>query len=561
MTKLLKKRRISYGNFIIFAGGMEKKLSVKTILWLLCAASGVLLSIPWLVPHAGMVSLVALVPLLLAEYIAAGAGIRRFWLWHYSTFVLWNALTTFWVCNATVGGGIFAVLANALQMSLVFGLFRLARGRLRGALPYVLLAAAWIAWERWYLTQAEISWPWLVLGNAFATSVKDIQWYSVTGTLGGSLWVWCANLALFGTLVSLAGGRWKEWTGAARAAVCCSLALAFFAPPVISLIMYHGYEERSEKQVSVVIGQPNLDPYKKFASMTQSQQTDILLGLYEKELSKGEAKLLMAPETFTFDVLLNDIPSSPTWQRFHSFLQEHPGSDLLFGAATNELFFTASPPSLLSYPYGNGWRMPRNSALMLSPDGTTEVFHKSKLVVGTELTPYPKIFVPLDNFLAAKFNGGSPLMARDSGQDEISLLHLSDGTPLGCAVCYESVYGEYCTGYASKGAGFIAVITNDSWWGNTPGYRQHLSYSCLRAIETRRDIARCGNSGISCFIDQRGEILSRGPWWEEAVLRGTVNVNTEQSFFTLHGDIVGRVSTLVFLLLLALLIVRFWVKN
>ena len=245
MTKLLKKRRISYGNFIIFAGGMEKKLSVNTILWLLCAASGVLLSIPWLVPHAGMVSLVALVPLLLAEYIASGAGIRRFWLWHYSTFVLWNALTTFWVCNATVGGGIFAVLANALQMSLVFGLFRLARRRLRGALPYVLLAAAWIAWERWYLTQAEISWPWLVLGNAFATSVKDIQWYSVTGTLGGSLWVWCANLALFGTLVSLAGGRWKEWTGAARAAVCCSLALAFFAPPVISIIMYHGYAARS----------------------------------------------------------------------------------------------------------------------------------------------------------------------------------------------------------------------------------------------------------------------------------------------------------------------------
>ena len=140
---------------------------------------------------------------------------------------------------------------------------------------------------------------------------------------------------------------------------------------------------------------------------------------------------------------------------------------------------------------------------------------------------------------------------------EISLLHLSDGTPLGCAVCYESVYGEYCTGYASKGAGFIAVITNDSWWGNTPGYRRHLSYSCLRAIELRRDIARCGNSGISCFIDQRGRILQQGPWWEEATLRGSVNVNTRQSFFTRHGDIAGRVSTFVFLLLLALLAVRF----
>ena len=165
---------------------MGRTLSTKATLWCLSAASAVLLSLPWLVPHLGLLSLVAFVPLLLAEYIAAGAGVKRFWIWHYSTFVLWNALTTFWVCNATVGGGIFAVLANALQMSLVFGLFRLARKRLSGVVPYIFLAAAWIAWERWYLTSAEISWPWLVLGNAFATSVKDIQWYSITGTLGGS---------------------------------------------------------------------------------------------------------------------------------------------------------------------------------------------------------------------------------------------------------------------------------------------------------------------------------------------------------------------------------------
>jgi apolipoprotein N-acyltransferase len=536
---------------------MAKTLSTKATLWCLSAASAVLLSIPWLVPHMGLVSLVALVPLLLAEYIAAGAGVKRFWIWHYSTFVLWNALTTFWVCNATVGGGIFAVLANALQMSLVFGLFRLSRKRLRGVVPYVFLAVAWIAWERWYLTSAEISWPWLVLGNAFATSIKDIQWYSITGTLGGSLWVWCSNLGIFGLLVALSNGSWQRWNGKARTAAATGLALVLLGPLVCSEIMYGAYEERSERKVEVVIGQPNLDPYKKFESMSQAQQTDVLLRLLADSLKTAPADLLLAPETFTFDVFLNDIPSSPTWQRFLTFLQDYPQSDILFGAATSELFFTASPPGLLCYPYGKGWRVPRNSAIMLSPDGRTEVFHKSKLVVGTELTPYPKVFVPLDNWLAKKFNNGRPMMARDSGQKEISLLHLSDGTPLGCAVCYESVYGEYCTGYASRGAGFLAVITNDSWWGNTPGYRQHLSYSSLRAIELRRDIARCGNSGISCFIDQRGRILQQGPWWEEATLRGTVNVNTRQSFFTRNGDIAGRVCTFVFLLLLALLVVRF----
>jgi apolipoprotein N-acyltransferase len=176
--------------------------------------------------------------------------------------------------------------------------------------------------------------------------------------------------------------------------------------------------------------------------------------------------------------------------------------------------------------------------------------------VGTELTPYPKIFVPLDNWLSKTFGDGRPMMARDSGQEEISLLHLDDGTPLGCAVCYESVYGEYCSGYTNKGARFLAVITNDSWWGNTPGYRQHLSYSCLRAVEQRRDIVRCGNSGISCFINQRGDIVQQGPWWEEAVMRGDVNLNSELSFFARHGDVAGRLCVLVFLLLSILLLAR-----
>ncbi|MBP5522189.1 MAG: apolipoprotein N-acyltransferase [Bacteroidales bacterium] len=532
------------------------KKNKNLTLWALSFCSAVLLSLPWLVPHLGIFALVGFVPLLCADYIASGAGVKRFWIWHYCTFVLWNAFTTFWVCNATVGGGIFAVLANALQMSLIFGLFRLAKKRLGGVVPYIFLAVTWIAWERWYLTSAQISWPWLVLGNAFATTIKDIQWYSVTGTLGGSLWVWCSNLALFGAVVCIWSGSWKKWNRVARISSAVALPLVLLGPPICSAIMFNSYSERSEGSVEVVIGQPNLDPYKKFSSMTQAQQTDVLLGLYEQELSKGGTDLLLAPETFTFDVILNDIPSSPTWQRFHSFLQEHPGTDILFGASTNELFHTRAAPGLLSYPWGDGWRVPHNSALMLSADGRTEVFHKSKLVVGTELTPYPKVFVPLDNWLSKTFGDGQPLMARDSGQDEISLLHLSDGTPLGCAVCYESVYGEYCTGYTNRGAGFLTVITNDSWWGNTPGYRQHLSYSCLRAIELRRDIARCGNSGISCFINQKGDILQRGPWWEEAVLRGSVNINTRESFFARHGDVTGRVCTLAFLLLGALLIVR-----
>ncbi|MGN1215824.1 MAG: hypothetical protein ACI4TJ_06210, partial [Candidatus Cryptobacteroides sp.] len=125
-------------------------MSDKSKLSLLALVSAVMLSLPYLVPGTGFLSLVAFVPLLVAEEYAFSSGIKGFWKWHYGCFVLWNALTTFWVCNATVGGGIFAIFANALQMSLIFGLFRWSRKKVGGVLPYVFLVFAWVAWERYY---------------------------------------------------------------------------------------------------------------------------------------------------------------------------------------------------------------------------------------------------------------------------------------------------------------------------------------------------------------------------------------------------------------------------
>ncbi len=509
---------------------------------------GTLMSLPWLVPHTGFLALVGLLPLLWMEKLARENGTRHFWLWHYSAFVLWNALTTFWVCNATVGGGVFAVLANALQMSLVFGLFRLSRKHQRGALPYIFLALMWTAWERVYFS-AQISWPWLVLGNAFARSTRLIQWYEYTGTLGGSLWIWACNLALFAMISALRDRRWQGFTRWGKGALAVSLAAVFAVPVISSLSIYHNYEEVSEGKMDVLIAQPNFDPYQKFQTLSQKQQTAILLSLLRPALGeeRGDSSrhlLLLAPETFCDDITCGEYESSPTWQRLNSFSASVPASSIIFGASTYEYFTSQAAPSANARPLRDGktWYESHNSALCVDGSGSTEIYHKSKLVVGVEMTPYPGIIGPLARKL------GAPI-GHCTGQEEISLLH-PGGVPVGCAVCYESIYGEFCTGYVRKGAQLMTVITNDAWWGNTPGYRQHFSYSRLRAIELRRDIARCGNTGISAFIDQRGDVLERGPWWESATLSGTVNLNSRQTYFVRHGDICGRISTFAFLLLL-----------
>ena len=528
----------------------------KTALYLgLSGAFVLLMSLPWLVPGTGWTALVGLLPLLILERLATQEKVRHFWWWHYGLFVLWNAVTTWWVGEATVGGAVFAILANALQMSLVFGSFRWVKRRIGGILPYLYLAAAWIAWEKYYLTVAEISWPWLVLGNAFADTTGLVQWYSVLGSLGGSLWVWAGNLAAFGYMVALSDGRTDRWTGQARAVVATAFPVVLVVPMLWSWVLNDFYQE-PEDPLQVVIGQPNFDPYQKFGSLTQAQQDSVFLGLVA-DIPADEPVLVLAPETFTASFRLDFPDRNPSFNRYQQWLQAHPNATLLFGASAYDGVISYNPPSLCSYDQGvvdtqehHLWLTSRNSAIATDTTGRCEFFHKSKLVVGTELTPYPAVFMPLENWLF----GGS-VMGKCVGQKNVSCLHLGD-IPIGCAVCYESVYGEYCTRYVQQGAQLLTVITNDAWWGNTPGYKQHLNYSRLRAIETRRYVARCGNTGVSAIIDPRGRILQRTPWWEEARLDGTVQLSQKQSFFVRHGDIIGRVSVFLFLLLAAAALFR-----
>jgi len=536
------------------------------LLWGLVVLFALMMSAPFIIPHTGMIALFGLLPLLMMERIASQSGKKHIWIYHYIAFVLWNTITTFWVCNATVGGGIFAILANSLQMSLVFGLFRLSKKKFSGALPYIFLAVTWIAWERFYF-DAEISWPWLVLGNSFARTTWAIQWYEFTGTLGGSLWIWACNLGLFGIMVSLSDGSFFSWNGKARAASLTGYAVLVIVPFIGSSVIGKEYKDAMEEggQLPVLIVQPNIDPYNKFQAMTQDEQNALLESqitdaLKERKADSTAAPLLVvAPETFTNDIICGEYDRSRTWRRFTSLLKYYPGVNMLFGASSYDYFESASKPSHTARQLRDGrWVESHNSALMIDGTARTEIFHKSKLVVAVEMTPYPAIFCKIDDML-----GG--VMGRCIGQEEITLLNVKgiDGQsiPVGSAVCYESVYGEYYTEYIRKGAQAMTIITNDAWWGDTPGYRQHLSYASLRAIETRRAIARCANTGISAIISPSGEILQPTPWWEPAVIKSQIPLRNDITFFVSHGDIIGRLCTFLFLLLLLALGVRFATKR
>ena len=537
------------------------KMKQNRLLALLLVLFVALLSLPYLVPHLGALALIAFVPLLCAERLASISGKKRFFWWYFAAFLAFHLLTTWWVCKATVGGGLFAAVFNTLIASAIFALFRAGRKRFNGIVPYILLAASWIAWERFNLVHAQLSWPWLILGNAFGRSVTLVQWYEITGALGGSLWVWLSNIALFSLMVSLSDGRWWRWNLKARGAAIAATVLVILGPIAFSEIRYATYEERSDAgTLDVVLAQSNFDPWHKLHYTPQSEQNAQVIGLFEEHLSARPASdsllLMLIPESFSSDIWMNDPSTSPTWKSFSSLVASQPNANLIFGASTHEAFYTAAPPSRLARQMRDGsWYLSYNTAFITDGEQYTDHRNKCKLVVGAESTPYPSIFVPIDDWIGGVMGRCVPdryarsFELRGKGEDDRRVR-------TGVAICYESIYPELCKEYVDDGAQLLTVITNDGWWGDTPGYRQHFSYSRLRAIELRRDVARCANTGISGFINQRGDVVSQSGWWVPDVLESKVNLSSEKTFFATYGDIVGRVCTFVCLMLLALLIVK-----
>ncbi|MDD5283105.1 MAG: apolipoprotein N-acyltransferase [Bacteroidales bacterium] len=501
--------------------------------------SGILLSIPFLLPHTGLILLFAFVPLLWMEYAFTVNGTKGCWKYYALTFVIWNGLTVFWVCYSTLPGGIFAILGNAFQMFVVFAAFRrvkkwLLRKGKTDVPAYIFLAVLWIAWEFFYF-DAEISFPWLVLGNGFATNVSLIQWYEVTGTLGGSLWVWIVNLLVFFIFRENITKR-----------KLILLATCIFVPIIFSIIRFVTYKE-PDNPVEVVIVQPNIDPWKeKYSTMPQEEQDRKILKLAREKITSS-TDYVIAPETSVHEIILGNYHSSPSVLQYRQLVEDYPGAAFIFGANTIGFYpATVKKPTPSSRRYQDRWYEVYNSALQLDTSDRIQFYHKSKLVVGSEKMPYIDIF-PFIEKLSLNLGGTTGTLGTQT--ERTVFLKTGSRAATGVAICYESIYGEFFTGYVKNGANFMTVITNDGWWRNTPGYRQHVSYASLRAIETRRSIAHSANTGISTLINQKGVRIIQTRWWEPDALKGIINMNDSLTFYVKYGDYTGRISVIIMLLI------------
>ena len=184
------------------------------------------------------------------------------------------------------------------------------------------------------------------------------------------------------------------------------------------------------------------------------------------------------------------------------------------------------------------------------------MYHKSRLTPGAESMPSWWILRMLKNS-SLNLGGTVGTLKKDTEARVLSF----DNHKVAPLICYESVFGEYVTEFVNKGADMLLVITNDGWWGNTPGHKQHLEFSKLRAIETRRSVARSANTGISGFINQRGDIMEASKYMEQTALVNTLKTNDKQTFYVRYGDYLYKIAVFLTALTMLLTIVRLIIKK
>ena len=498
----------------------------------------------------------------------------------FNAFIIWNIGSTFWVANAGLVAGMLANYLNALFMAWAFWAFHKTANILRGGkmLPPVLHAvifiAYWLGWEFLHLNW-EVSWPWLTLGNAFAQKPEWVQWYEYTGVFGGSLWVLVLNVLIF----KIASKAIYEKQRATRLAWTALLTLA--VPIVLSRLTYDNWSEKSnqkrvERYTDVVVVQPNYEPHYEKFDVPWHTQFQKFRKLATEKLDSTTDYLVFPETSFDFHDV-DHFQNRPEVREWQNFVNRYPNLHLIMGIDALKVYAAYAikkpdslPRTVREFDNRDGtityWENYNASTQMVFDTTKAEntegwrlpIYKKSKLVPGPEILPY--------GFL---FGWAKPLFRQFGGtvgglgmQDERSVFRSKDGTKaVGTAICYESIYGDYCRGYVLAGAQALFVVTNDGWWDDTPGYQQHEKFASLRAIELRREVVRSANTGTSCFVNLRGDIEQPTVYGTDAVISQRIALNDDLTFYARYGDLLGWLAAGSALSLLAIWLLKSFVKR
>ena len=512
-----------------------------------------LLSFGWAPYNFILGSFIGLVPLLYVVYklnLNQKKSIIVFF-YAYFYFVAFNFFTIWWVKNASWLGVIATLVVNSFFYALIIVLYSKVSKYLPSKIAYLSFVTFWLAWEYIELLDWDLSWPWMTLGFSLANHIWVIQWYEITGALGGSLWIVLMNLLIWSNL------KIKIVNGFFLRKRIYLLATVLVVPILFSAVLWISYSDDGKK-INAIVVQPNFDPYtEKFITsngykqnLSPSQQAMVMMNLVD-EIPSQNVDVILFPETavpttvkreeMQFNAVLQSLVHWANAKEIPLITGVHFAEDVEVKDKNN------IPADVKKYLYDDAYYKRYNSALWIQNGEITDIYHKSRLVIGVERIPSYFVFLQRylidfkDDHLESEYNPNNGI------QENRSVFIKADSAykttlKLAPIICYESIFGEFVTGYVKNGANLLGIITNDAWWGDTPGYKQHFSYAKMRAIEARRNVVRSANTGLSGAIDSKGKVLFQSEYWKPGAFKVAVTTNEKITTYVKYGDFLGRIS-------------------
>ncbi|MBS1272094.1 MAG: Apolipoprotein N-acyltransferase [Candidatus Marinimicrobia bacterium] len=474
----------------------------------------------------GFLAYIGLIPLYYA--LSQTNGMHSFRL-GYLTGLVYTGGMIFWI-GMNSGTYRWAAILSAVMavafMALNVALFGWALGYLiKKDVPgkFWWAPVLWVTVE-FFRSFGTLIMPWVNLSLSQTHYLPAIQVAGITGMYGVSFWVVLLSVIIFQYLSAKDAGT-IAWRWAVIAGLVYIIPLLY---GTIILRVLPGHNQGA-KSMKVAVIQPNVDPNQKWDKNFRQRNFDLLLSLTKRGLQQNP-DIIVWPESAT-----------PSYLRFNRYgyltvirnLVDSTGVPILTGTPDWE------PPdknSAKKTPKGKYY----NGAVLIEPGKqVTQRYRKIKLVPFAEYVPYEWIFGFFNEWELGQgyFTPGKEYTVFEY-ENTIDM-------EMSVAICYDSSFPKLIRKFRTRGAEWLAIITNDAWFGISSGPFQHAEWAKMRAVETRMPIARSANTGISMLIDGWGRVQKRLPLNKQGVLVDTLEIDLRPTFYARFGNVFSIIATLL----------------
>lgn len=484
----------------------------------------------------------------------------------YIAFMVYHGGTNWWIGSwqeetdpYLMASGIGLIFIHPFFFLIPFWAFFRVREKIGRETALWSFPFLWVAFE-WLHSLGEASYPWLTVGNTQVYNKFWVQFIDITGVWGASFLIALFNVIFIRLLYHIRDLRKSSspvFNNVITLRYIAALALLIITPLAYGVLRVSEFKHEKllagGNNLTIAVVQPNINPWKKWSGgvddqiMEHIQIQDSLIANY------GRIDLAIWSETAIpwRDLALN---SNHNYPKIKDWVDSN-GASLMTGFSEVIIFENPDSATATARPFGDNENMlyeSYNAAVMLNPGrvNNPQIYRKMKLTPFAERLPYAQYLL----FARSWFEWSVGISAWGIGPEQKNLEVDKNDRKIKIApiICIESIYPNFVRKFSREGAEIYSVITNDAWYDGTIGPEQHFQLAAVRAIENKRYIARCGNSGVSGFILPTGKSLLKAPQYERVSVAATIPAISEITFYARFGDWLAAACFSVAIIVLSL---------